>query len=173
MKNKTKMFIGIAAIILIVLVVIVFVRGGISGNTISDSNAKVINIDANGSGYFPNYIILKKGVPVKLNINANGPMGCNNQFVSETYNLRANLSPGINTVEFTPDKDGTFSFHCSMNMIRGKFIVTDDGTVSSAQINSATTQSSGTCSMGSNGGSCSNSTCGMASGGGCGCGMRR
>ena len=75
------------------------------------------------------------------------------------YNIDKQLSQGLNVIEFTPTKTGAITFTCGMGMLRGSFIVTDDGQATNAQITGAVTANKGsTCSMGSGGGSCS---CGM------------
>ena len=115
-------------------------------------------MDVDASGYSPSSFVLKKGVPVKWNVNVKQLTGCNSELVLNDYGIDENLKSGLNVIEFTPDKSGTIRFSCGMGMIRGSFIVTDTGTASKEQVKSATPKSGGSCSMGSGGG-------------GCGCGM--
>jgi sulfite exporter TauE/SafE/copper chaperone CopZ len=117
-----------------------------------------INMDVDASGYSPNSFVLKKGVPVKWNVNVIELTGCNQELVSNQYNIDKQLKKGLNIIEFTPDKEGTISFTCGMGMLHGSFIVTQSGTASKQEVAAATPESGGSCSMGANGG-------------GCGCGM--
>jgi len=128
----------------------------------------VINMEVNRYGWEPNTFILKKGIPVKWNIDVKELTGCNNEIFVQNYGLDIKLKKGINVVEFTPEKTGTVRWSCWMGMIPGSFIVTDSGVATEKQIASSTPQASGGCTAGSN---CGSSTCGAAAGtGGCGCG---
>jgi sulfite exporter TauE/SafE/copper chaperone CopZ len=115
-----------------------------------------INMEVSSLGYSPNSFVLKKGVPVKWNINVKELTGCNQELIVNQYGIDKNLKQGLNVIEFTPDKEGTISFTCSMGMLRGSFIVTESGTASQEQVKAATPQKG--------------MQCGGSSGGGCGCG---
>lgn len=131
--------------------------GGITSNVVLDNDGnQVINMDVLSSGYSPNSFVLKKGVPVKWNINVKQLTGCNREIIVNDYNLDIKLKEGLNVIEFTPDKTGTVSWSCWMGMLRGSFIVTETGTASQQEIKS-NTPSAG-------------HTCGGSGGGGCGCG---
>ncbi len=116
-----------------------------------------INMNVDASGYSPNSFVLKKGVPVKWNVNVQQLTGCNNELVIGEYNLDKRLSNGLNVIEFTPTKTGTISFTCGMGMLRGSFIVTEDGTATQQQVQTATPAKGMQCG-------------GSGGGGGCGCG---
>ncbi|MDO8622943.1 MAG: sulfite exporter TauE/SafE family protein [archaeon] len=181
--NTTKKILKISAIIVLILGLIMLNRGlaltgsnydydsikakfigGNSNSNIINSNNNVVvnngvqevNMDVSGSGYSPNSFVLKKGVPVKWNVNVKQLTGCNSELVSNEYKIDARLKQGLNTFEFTPSKTGTFSFTCGMGMLRGSFIVTETGTASQEQIKSATPAKG--------------MQCGGSGGGGCGCG---
>jgi len=68
---------------------------------------------------------VKKGVPVRWEIDGINLSGCSNEIVIPELRIRKKLSQGINVIEFTPEKSGTLPFSCWMGMLRGKFIVTD------------------------------------------------
>ncbi len=137
--------------------------GGVAGSSLVASNnvnlnngIREVNMQVSASGYSPNSFVLKKGVPVKWNVDVNQLTGCNSELVVAEYDIDKKLSSGLNVIEFTPTKTGTITFTCGMGMLHGSFIVTDNGTATQAQITGAaiaTTKSSGTCSM-SSGGSC-------------------
>lgn len=145
------------------------IREKISGGIISQANVNTgtngvatnngvqeVNMNVDASGYSPNSFVIKKGVPVKWNVNVKQLTGCNSELVMNDYNIDARLKQGPNTFEFTPDKTGTIRFSCGMGMIRGSFVVTETGTASQQEIASATPPAG--------------MQCGGAGGGGCGCG---
>jgi uncharacterized protein len=136
-----------------------------SSSVVTNSNASVINngeqiisMDVDGSGYHPNSFVLRKGVPVKWEINVTQLTSCNSELIASNYNIDLKLKSGLNSITFTPDKVGTFQFTCGMGMLHGSFIVTETGAASQQQVAAATPSAGGSCSMGANGG-------------GCGCGM--
>lgn len=65
-------------------------------------------------------IVVQKGVPVELVINASGGMlnGCNRTLIFKEFNLKSDLNVGENIITFTPTKTGTFTYSCWMGMIR-------------------------------------------------------
>lgn len=133
--------------------------GTSSGSATIANGTQEINMEVTASGWTPNVFTLKKGVPVKWNINVKQLTGCNNEILVNDYGLDIKLKEGMNVVEFTPDKTGTVRWSCWMGMLRGSFIVTDSGTADQATLTAAATASKG--------GSCG------GSGGGCGCGGAR
>lgn len=69
-----------------------------------DNNVKVINIDASRFQYTPGTITVKKGDHVKIIINSiDTPHGIAIPELGVS---------GVESVEFTADKAGTFEFHC-------------------------------------------------------------
>lgn len=131
-------------------------------NSVSGYNQPVItngvqevNMEVSGSGYSPNSFVIKKGVPVKWNVNVKQLTGCNSELIMNQYGIDKKLKQGINEIDFTPDKDGTITFSCGMGMLKGSFIVTESGTATQEQIKAATPPKGMQCG---------------GSGGGCGCG---
>lgn len=164
--NKKQM---ISLMVLVVIVVgVIFFATRLSaakttGNAILDPNGPVIkdgyqemNMDVGYSGYSPNSFVLKKGVPVRWNVNVKELTGCNQRIIAKEYNIDETLSSGLNTIEFTPTETGNFQFTCGMGMLRGSFIVTESGTATTQQVKSATPATG--------------MQCGGSTGGGCGCG---
>ena len=173
--STTKKILKLSAIIVLILGLVMINRGlltigspysfeSITNNfqsspvssissTITDGY-QVINMDVDSSGYSPNSFVIKKGIPVKWNVNVKELTGCNQELVLNQYGIDKNLQTGLNVIEFTPDKVGTISFTCGMGMLHGSFIVTDSGTASAAQVQSATPAKGASCSMGANGGGC-------------------
>jgi heme/copper-type cytochrome/quinol oxidase subunit 2 len=76
------------------------------------------------TGYSPNVIKVKKGVPVELNITNPGDNSCFSTFMMPDFDLNnVNLKAGITKLSFTPDKKGEYTFSCGMNMFKGTVIV--------------------------------------------------
>ncbi|PAE42463.1 cupredoxin domain-containing protein [Bacillus sp. 7884-1] len=76
------------------------------------------------TGYTPNVIKVKKGVPVELNITNPGDNSCFSTFMMPDFDLNnVNLKAGTTKLTFTPDKEGEYTFSCGMNMFKGTVIV--------------------------------------------------
>ncbi|MEM3154585.1 MAG: cupredoxin domain-containing protein [Candidatus Woesearchaeota archaeon] len=74
--------------------------------------------------YEPNVLVVKKGVPLRINVHSTDTAGCGAEIVFPDFNLRRIIPAGSDgVIELMPDKAGTFKFHCSMDMARGKLIV--------------------------------------------------
>jgi len=74
---------------------------------------QAITVEA-GSYYFkPNVIQVKKGEPVKITITNKGGF---HDFAIDAFSVKSEMIPsgGSTTVEFTPDKTGSFEFYCSV-----------------------------------------------------------
>lgn len=73
--------------------------------------------------YSPGTLTVVEGVPVEWSIFGADFMGCANTLVLPAFGVNAFLAPGMNTVTFTPTKAGSYTFSCSMGMVRGTMIV--------------------------------------------------
>jgi len=75
-------------------------------------------------GYDPDVIVVKKGIPVRLDFYRDETADCSDTIVFGDFNIRTPL-PAFKTtpVEFTPEKEGEYVFTCGMGMLRGKLIV--------------------------------------------------
>lgn len=183
-KNTTQKILKISAVIVLILGVIMLNRGLTvmgspvsydaiketiiqpeTGSVIIKGDYQEVNMEVNRYGWKPNSFVLKKGVPVKWNINVKELTGCNNEIIVNEYGLDIKLKEGLNVVEFVPEETGTVRWSCWMGMIPGSFIVTESGDATQEQLAASAPQASGSC-----GGSCGSPTCGAATGGGCGCG---
>lgn len=74
--------------------------------------------------YAPDVLRVRKGVPVEWSIFGGEFLGCANTLISPGLGVNTYIRSGMNTVRFTPQKEGKFTFSCSMGMIRGTMIVT-------------------------------------------------
>ncbi len=88
------------------------------------SGVQEIAIQVSSSGYTPNNITLKKGIPTRLVLTTNGTGGCLRNFTIPSLRLSKLLpQAGTETLEFTPTKQGPLVFTCSMGMYTGTFNV--------------------------------------------------
>jgi sulfite exporter TauE/SafE/copper chaperone CopZ len=86
---------------------------------------QVVTMSASSSGYSPNRLTVKVGIPVLWNITASGSVGCAGTIVSRgLFPDVVYLTPGTTvTKEFTPIAVGTYRFSCSMGMYTGSIEV--------------------------------------------------
>lgn len=75
-------------------------------------------------GYSPAEIRVRRGAPVRLTFDRKETSSCSEEIVFPDFGIRRFLpAHQQTTVEFTPDKTGSFEFTCGMSMLRGKLIV--------------------------------------------------
>jgi heme/copper-type cytochrome/quinol oxidase subunit 2 len=93
------------------------------------ASEQVIKITAKKFEYSPKEITLKKGVPVVLELTSLDRL---HGFNCPALAIRSDIAPDkVNIVRFTPQKTGTFEFHCDVfcglghGDMKGDFIVTD------------------------------------------------
>jgi hypothetical protein len=130
----------------------------------ADGATQVIRMNVTSYGWQPDRFVLKAGVPVKWQIDAQQLTGCNKAIKVPSLGLSFDLRKGLQTIEFTPTTVGTIPWSCWMGMIQGTFIVTENvDTTNQGEVKKVLDQSPPTPKGGS---------CGMGqAGGGCGCGM--
>ncbi|HBP00989.1 MAG: Heavy metal transport/detoxification protein [Candidatus Moranbacteria bacterium GW2011_GWE1_49_15] len=134
---------------------------------VSDPNVKmvdgvqVVSMTENSRGYSPNKFTIKKGIPVRWEIDAKDPYSCASSLMISKLGIRKNLKAGKNVIEFTPKETGKLAFSCSMGMYTGVFNVVDgseDVSVSAGNENVSVSGSAGGCGgsavSGSAGGGC-------------------
>ncbi len=75
-------------------------------------------------GYQPSEVTLKQGVPARLRFVRKDTGGCADVLRIPDFGIQQPL-PGLKetVVSFTPDKVGTFSFTCGMQMMKGTLVV--------------------------------------------------
>ena len=81
-----------------------------------------MDVTSRGS-YEPNVIQVQEGLPVDWRITGADFMGCADTLILPAFGVNERLQTGPNLVQFTPTKTGTYTFSCSMGMIRGTMIV--------------------------------------------------
>lgn len=96
-------------------------------NTADDltKDYQAVNMDLTYNGYSPNALYVKKDIAVRWIINVKQMSGCTNKIIMPQYNIEKSLQLGENIIEFTPTSAGEIKFSCAMQMVWGKFIVTD------------------------------------------------
>ncbi|MBE9060293.1 cupredoxin domain-containing protein [cf. Phormidesmis sp. LEGE 11477] len=78
-----------------------------------------VDITVDG-GYTPDQIVVRAGQLVKLNFLRKDPSSCLEQIVLPDFNKAIDLPLNQKaTVEVLPEKAGSYTFHCGMNMFRG------------------------------------------------------
>lgn len=91
------------------------------------TNEQVVKMTVTDSGYSPNELVVRIGIPVRWEIN-NQASGCARSLVASAIGINTVLSPGANVFRFTPSQSGNIPFSCSMGMYRGEFVVAKDNT---------------------------------------------
>ena len=141
-KGKTKIILNKIAISLMFVLAIIMLNRGLTGLGISLSKKDYTNfltakvndeyqiVDFNLT--YDNYadIIVKKDMPVKMiiHVDENYLTGCNNEIVISEFNVKNKLTIGDNIIYFTPDKEGSYTITCWMNMLKNTILVTSDET---------------------------------------------
>jgi uncharacterized protein len=87
------------------------------------ASEQVVRMSVTGSGYAPNRITVRVGVPVKWIIEGSGAGGCTRDIVVPSYGIERTLARGENVIAFTPKERGAIPFSCGMGMVRGAFNV--------------------------------------------------
>lgn len=86
---------------------------------------QIVSMRVAYGAFTPNRFILKRGVPVRWEIEGVDVTGCADTIVAPTLGITQSLVQGKNLIRFTPSRSGTVPFSCAMGMIRGSFQVVD------------------------------------------------
>ncbi len=73
-------------------------------------------MDVNGY-YDLEKVVVKKDIPVKININARRLTPCIDTITIPQHDVVLGLNPGENELTFTPDKEGDLVITCWMAMV--------------------------------------------------------
>ncbi len=125
-------------------------------------NFQEVDMDLTYLGYEPNTLYIKPGIPVRWVINVKQMTSCTDAIQIKSLNIHKDLSYGINTIEFTPPAGvDKIDFSCWMEMVWGKFIVTDGDTSFIPPAQAATVEDDlpGNACNGSCGGACGVPAC--------------
>jgi len=120
-----KLTVAISGVLLIILVnwYFLFSKRKTYEAEFEEAGVQEVKIVVKG-GYSPDVIVVKKGIPVRLNFYRDETADCSDTIVFGDFNIRKPL-PAFKTtaVEFTPEKEGEYQFTCGMGMMRGKLVV--------------------------------------------------
>lgn len=84
------------------------------------NGSQTVTIDIQNNGYAPNYIRVKKDVPVNLTLRSNKVYSCALSFQLRAFGIKEFLNAtDQKTVSFTPTAIGKYPFTCSMGMYTG------------------------------------------------------
>lgn len=78
-------------------------------------------------GYDPSVLRVRRGVPLSITFDRQETSGCSEEVVFPDFGVKRFL-PAFErtTVEFVPDRAGTFAYTCGMGMLRGELVVEDE-----------------------------------------------
>ena len=138
-REKIKQIMKFSGIIVIILGLFMFNRGLINfgygfRNLIPQETTsqteylehQIVKMDLTYKGYSPNVLSIKKDIPVRWIINVKEMSGCTDEIIMPEYNIKKTLEYGENIIEFIPKETGDIKFSCWMQMVWGKFIVTNE-----------------------------------------------
>lgn len=122
---QAQIMVTVIGVLLIILVnwYFFFSKGKTTQVRIEDGGIQQVKVIVKG-GYSPDLIVVKRGVPVRIDFYRDETAECSDTIVFGDFNVRKPL-PAFRTtpVEFTPEKSGEYIFTCGMGMMRGKLIV--------------------------------------------------
>lgn len=136
-KGDFKRYVSIFSAILIVILGVYNIPSGLTlvGASVVDTEnsiaadiqagAQIVNMQVRGIDYYPSAFTIKKGIPVQWNIDGRQAQGCARVISAPSLGITQRLSSNdVTTIEFTPEKEGTIPFTCTMGMAGpGKFTV--------------------------------------------------
>jgi sulfite exporter TauE/SafE/copper chaperone CopZ len=142
-KGKGRILINKIAAVLILLLSFVMLNRGLLALNIDifkplnqeqymtstlEEDYQVIEFDLSYDNYQD--MIVQKDIPVKMIIHVDKKhlTGCNHELIINAFHIKQELKEGENVIEFTPTKEETITYTCSMNMIKNTIKVIDDET---------------------------------------------
>ena len=115
--------IGGAALVVFLLWYFFGEREAVEAAPAGAGGAQELDIEVKG-GYTPDVIVVRRGAPVRLNFHRAEADSCGERVVFSDFRIARDLPAfKTTTVEFTPEREGEFTFTCGMGMMRGKLIV--------------------------------------------------
>jgi len=126
MKNGTKYFMGVLAILFFAGYFMLNTKGSEPNNNQNyippEGEVQKVVLSMKNYNYYPNTITVKAGNPVSISVDKS-VYGCFRSFTIRDFGISKYLRTPEDTVEFTPTKPGTYTFACSMGMGTGTLIV--------------------------------------------------
>ena len=96
-------------------------NGSATGKSISGGEVQKVVIGMKNFDYYPQKIKVKAGIPVSVSLDKS-VFGCFRDFTIRELGISEYLANPSDSVEFTIDKKGTYTFECSMGMGSGILI---------------------------------------------------
>ena len=95
---------------------------GAASAVVTGSGTQEVTVTVKG-GYQPATIHVRHGAPVRLVFDRQENSSCSEEIVLGDFGIRQRL-PAFRktTVEFTPEKAGTYHFSCGMSMMHGTVV---------------------------------------------------
>lgn len=99
----------------------------LSSNSLEKENesVQIVRMKITASGFEPNVLKIKAGIPIKWIIQGDAATGCTNKIIIPGLGIEKNILPGENEIIFNINekKGAEIPFSCWMGMVRGKFVV--------------------------------------------------
>lgn len=86
---------------------------------------QTIKMNVSSMSFQPDHFTVKKGIPVKWEIDGTKASGCTKSIRVPQFNINADIGGKKQTLEFTPTGSGNVEFSCWMGMVRGIITVQD------------------------------------------------
>jgi sulfite exporter TauE/SafE/plastocyanin domain-containing protein len=98
-----------------------------------ENGVQIVNSTLSG-GRYP-AITVQQGLPVRWTIDAPAGSinGCNNRMIVREYGIEHRFRPGVNVIEFMPERTGRYPYSCWMGMIRSSITVVAEGEAAVAE----------------------------------------
>ena len=81
-----------------------------------------VAVIANDLGFFPSTVFVTQGIPVRMYVT--GASSKSQCFMLDQFGVKRQIrNQKIEEITFTPDQNGSFSFHCPMNGAKGTMVV--------------------------------------------------
>jgi len=93
---------------------------GAAPTTSITNGIQKVTINITNSGYTPRTFTVKSGIPVELKVMTGDVYSCATAFTFKAFGINTYVKPNTNQVfTFTPNKQGRYTFSCSMGMYSG------------------------------------------------------
>jgi len=117
----------ISGIIILIIILNIFLINSSPNTTneisqLNQNQIQEITIGIKDLNYYPQTIKVKVGIPVQIKLDES-VKGCFRDFSIKSLNLRKYLKNLDDTLIFTPQNPGTYTFSCGMGMGTGKLII--------------------------------------------------
>lgn len=86
---------------------------------VGEDRVQEIAMRVTPTGYQPNALTIRAGVPVRWRVDGTQAAGCTSVLTIPSLNVTKVLVRGENIIEFTAPTKGSLAFMCSMGMVRG------------------------------------------------------